>query len=408
MILTLDTETTTFQKGNPFSVPNKLCCVGYKPDNAGTQIGWIEYDLEPYHHELSYLKALVENAELLVGFNIKFDLHWIRRYINDIRFPVAWDCQLADFILGGQRNPFSSLDECLARNGLPPKLDIVREQYWSRGLDTTDVPRDILSEYLTRDVEATYELYQIQKAQLLKNPDMYLTFKMQCEDLLGLAEAEFIGMKLNVELCKERATAATLRRDAIATRLADLGSCSDLNWGSSDHVSIFLFGGSIDFPVRVATERVLKDGTRKVGEKWGVRRVDFPRQIAPNPRSEQGATRDLSEDELDELNRERCSKELKPLQRLYSVDEDSLRSLKATGKIKEIIDLLLEYSKLKKIIGTYYKGLPKRIEEMQWEDNTMHGSFNQCAAITGRLSSSKPNLQNLHGGTKELYVSRYS
>jgi DNA polymerase I-like protein with 3'-5' exonuclease and polymerase domains len=37
----------------------------------------------------------------------------------------------------------------------------------------------------------------------------------------------------------------------------------------------------------------------------------------------------------------------------------------------------------------------------------LHGSFNQTTAATGRLSSSKPNLQNFATELQDIFISRY-
>ena len=86
----LDVETTTKNKGN-FSTPsNKLCIVGLY-DKDGYHEYKIEYDDTPYGDSLKEIKERIESADLLIGFNIKFDLHWIRRYIPDVRFPNEVD-----------------------------------------------------------------------------------------------------------------------------------------------------------------------------------------------------------------------------------------------------------------------------------------------------------------------------
>lgn len=56
-----------------------------------------------------------------------------------------------------------------------------------------------------------------------------------------------------------------------------------------------------------------------------------------------------------------------------------------------IIDDLMEYRKVQKLYSTYAEGLKKYIES----DGRIHTIYNQCAAQTGRLSSSDPNLQNI-------------
>ena len=62
---------------------------------------------------------------------------------------------------------------------------------------------------------------------------------------------------------------------------------------------------------------------------------------------------------------------------------------------------------MQKRMTTYYHGLVKLIDEMKWKKDTIHGQLNQCVAKTGRLSSSKPNLQNFDGEIKTLFTTRY-
>lgn len=73
----------------------------------------------------------------------------------------------------------------------------------------------------------------------------------------------------------------------------------------------------------------------------------------------------------------------------YSTDNEVLESLR--GK-HEIVDHLLEYRQLIKLRNTYVDALPLLIHP---ESGRVHTDFNQCAASTGRLSSSNPNLQNI-------------
>jgi DNA polymerase-1 len=58
----------------------------------------------------------------------------------------------------------------------------------------------------------------------------------------------------------------------------------------------------------------------------------------------------------------------------------------------EIIPLLLEHRELAKLNGTYVEALPQLINP---RTSRLHTDFNQTGAVTGRLSSSNPNLQNI-------------
>ena len=73
----------------------------------------------------------------------------------------------------------------------------------------------------------------------------------------------------------------------------------------------------------------------------------------------------------------------------YSTSEEVLLGLK--GK-HEVVDMILEYRELKKLISTYISALPTYINA---ETGKIHTTYNQTVTATGRLSSSNPNLQNL-------------
>lgn len=72
----------------------------------------------------------------------------------------------------------------------------------------------------------------------------------------------------------------------------------------------------------------------------------------------------------------------------YSTNREVLDKLQGRHPI---IDEILHYRALAKIKGTYIDGLRKVIKE----DGKIHTSLNQTVAITGRLSSTEPNLQNI-------------
>lgn len=67
---------------------------------------------------------------------------------------------------------------------------------------------------------------------------------------------------------------------------------------------------------------------------------------------------------------------------------DELRQYDTTG----IINAILEYRELEKLRGTYVDALPQLVNP---ETGRVHTSFNQTGTVTGRLSSSEPNLQNI-------------
>ena len=74
-----------------------------------------------------------------------------------------------------------------------------------------------------------------------------------------------------------------------------------------------------------------------------------------------------------------------------STDAETLTTLAATTT-NRIPRLVLEYRELSKLKGTYVDTLPEMINE---RTGRIHASFHQTGAVTGRLSSSNPNLQNI-------------
>ncbi len=74
-----------------------------------------------------------------------------------------------------------------------------------------------------------------------------------------------------------------------------------------------------------------------------------------------------------------------------STDAETLETLAAQSD-HPIPKLLLEYRELSKLKGTYIDTLPTMVSR---RTGRIHASFNQTGAITGRLSSNDPNLQNI-------------
>jgi DNA polymerase I-like protein with 3'-5' exonuclease and polymerase domains len=156
-ILILDVETTISNKGNPFDITNKCVCVGLKYINETRFIF--------YEEQFDYIQDIINNAAIIVGFNIKFDLHWLRRIGVDISKIRVWDCQLAEFLLNNQQTKYPSLNEAAIKYSLPMKLDVVKSEYWDKGIDTDQIPREVLSEYLTQDLVLTQQVFERQRKQ---------------------------------------------------------------------------------------------------------------------------------------------------------------------------------------------------------------------------------------------------
>ena len=75
--------------------------------------------------------------------------------------------------------------------------------------------------------------------------------------------------------------------------------------------------------------------------------------------------------------------------RQFSTDEEYLQGF--AGKHR-IVDLILQYRGVKKLLSTYVEALPQLVNRAT---GRIHTSFNQAVTATGRLSSTNPNLQNI-------------
>lgn len=73
----------------------------------------------------------------------------------------------------------------------------------------------------------------------------------------------------------------------------------------------------------------------------------------------------------------------------YSTSEEVLEKL---APKHPIINLILKYRQLRKLISTYLAALPAAINPATGK---VHTNYNQAVTATGRLSSSSPNLQNI-------------
>ena len=73
----------------------------------------------------------------------------------------------------------------------------------------------------------------------------------------------------------------------------------------------------------------------------------------------------------------------------YSTDEETLAAI---AHKHPIVNEILEYRAVKKLLSTYIEPFPNFVSP---RTGKIHTTFNQALTSTGRLSSSKPNLQNI-------------
>ena len=391
MILIFDTECTGAQRNHahPHDHRNVMCNLGVRIDGQNT-IFKIQYDDEPYGDKLREIQGLFNRASVVVGFNLKFDLHWIHRYGIILNYNCrVFDCQLAYYILDKQQTPYPSLAGVSEHFGLESKLDIVKEEYWNKGLDTDTVPYEILSEYLEQDLIVTEQVYNKLQEEFHKiaSPSMDKLVSIAMQDLVVLQDIERNGLLLNKEKSIKKGDKLVDKINEIDLWLRKVFNADWFNPNSGDHLSVFLFGGTLELDGKENYTFTYKDG--HTAEK--VRNVKIPF---------------VSKGMFKPLEKTQLAKE-----GFYATKEGVLVALhqKAKGEPKQVLDTLLKRAKLEKLRSTYYHGLPKKLEEYGWyHDNIIHSNFNQCVAVSGRLTSTKPNVQNLAGEVDEVFISRFT
>lgn len=398
MLLSLDWEATGVHRSSgatPFNPENKGVCLSLVASEQDITTYPFEYsDSNPYLVDSAKAQSVINSASMLVMMNAKYDYLWCKRYNIDLRSKKIWDIQVFHFIQTRQRHPYPSLNEIAEFWGLPLKKDVVKTEYWDQGLDTDQVPWDILKEYCEWDTLLTLLIAKKQMAYFRQkmSDKMRALVKANMFDIHNLAEMEWSGFKYDNALSKKLQEETENRITELTAEIRDALGINEfpeevqdvVNLASNDHLSALLYGGVIKYVHEepylfhykdTKKQPVLK--TRKVQREWHRERL-----ITPLPKSA-------------------LAKE-----GYYSTNEDTLRKVKLNKRTKHIVDMLLELSKLQKLVGTYFAGFPKLLEKMGWGEY-VHGTFNQCRAATGRLSSDKPNLQNVPKIHKVCFISRF-
>ncbi|MBR5924105.1 MAG: DNA polymerase I, partial [Bacteroidales bacterium] len=130
----------------------------------------------------------------------------------------------------------------------------------------------------------------------------------------------------------------------------------------------------------------LKDFAESL-RKQMLSREEEIRGYAENPTLNVSSPKQMGEVIFEKLNLDPKAK--KPAKGTWPTDEETLSAL---ADRHPIIDALLDYRGLRKLLSTYIEPFAQYISPV---DGRVHTTFNQALTATGRLSSSNPNLQNI-------------
>ena len=404
LITVLDTETTLHsarekESATPHDPDNEIVWLGYQHIQNGVE--------EEVHHYHMYgnepRKAMgydaISDSDILVGQNIKFDLHYLRKNITNkdwhtllARGLRVWDTQLAEYILTGQQSKMASLDGMAKKYGLPIKDDRMKE-YWDKGVSTESIPATEIIPYLKQDVTNTRDIFYAQVKEA-KEKGMLTLIQTQMDALLATQEMEFNGMYVDIGTIHHAAGISQHKLDELNNKLTvELPNVLDkqlmpyFNQGSGIHLAHLLFGTPLTVSIPMDTGTVYKSGIKKGMPKMKKEKVTFKHD-----------------------NNTGIQPSLTPTGRVQ-VDAKTLNTLANTcenARIKRIAQLLSEIALTEKEISTYLRPAAA----LRWRhDCCIHHSLNHTITSTGRLSSSKPNLQNVpregEAKIKDAFTSRF-
>lgn len=386
--LVLDLETTVKNEGDfaigdfaasPFCEDNYIVCWG----SVGNGMPYRGvYNTSLY----SILRPPKSADTLLIGQNIKFDLLYLMRepeWRAWLGTGRIWDTMLAEYILSGQTVKYASLDYLSNRYGGTSKPDIIK-QYWEAGVPTEDIPKEELLEYMKGDVINT-QLVAMHQILLAKKRGLLNLMFMEMDSLLATTEMEFNGIAFDKYTAERERHNLAVKSAALFINLRKMMheyleymQEGDVNPGSSQQLSIVLFGGTYKY---TAYEEVIDEVT---GEPYRYKSGKKKGEIKYKKIEREASTDGLG---LPPPPGSETSK-----YGIYSTSEDVLNEFDFLGLVRDV----LRYRGIHKDMKTYYEGYSALV----WPDKCIHGKIDHVGTNTGRFNSSKPNLQNLSGKDK--------
>ncbi|MBQ2026751.1 MAG: DNA polymerase I [Alistipes sp.] len=278
----------------------------------------------------SIVRPIFENANIAkVGQNMKFDILFLRALGIAVK-GVKWDTMLMHYLLDAEsRHGMDALAERYL-NYSPISIEtLIGKGAKQLTMDMVGVER--VAEYAAEDADITLQLY---------------------EKLLPLLQEESSLLKLYYEI-----------EEPMIDVLADMeweGVCIDSN--------------------------ALRNYSSILSQKLAAIEGEI-REMANEPNININSSRQLGELLFAKMRITSKPKMTKTKQ--FCTDEEYLQSFAGEHKV---VDLILEYRGLKKLLSTYVDSLPQLVNPVTGH---IHTSYNQAVTATGRLSSTNPNLQNI-------------
>ena len=278
---------------------------------------------------VNIFKPLYENEDIVkVGQNIKYDYMVLRRYGIDLQ-GAMFDTMLAHYIVQPElRHNMDYMAETLL-NYKTIHIDELIGQKGKNQKSMRDLSPAEICDYAAEDADITLQLKNVLEPQLKEVGGERLFYDIEMPLVKVLADMELNGVCLDTESLTETRRVFTERMQAYERHAYELAG-EEFNISSPKQVGDILF------------------------EKMKI---------------------------IDKAKKTKTGQ--------YVTSEEVLMQLKDRAPIVEDI---LNYRGMKKLLSTYVEALPKLINP---RTGHIHTSFNQAVTATGRLSSSDPNLQNI-------------
>lgn len=338
-VLTLDLETTNILKGNP-SYGNRIVCAVYYTE------GRVHYVTDNITEQL---RCAVEQCDILVCHNAKFELKWLLHLGIDITHLSIVDTMLVEHTLQGNGKDALALGKCCERYSLPTK-DMYIDILMDNGVCPSEMPSDMLLSRCKDDVLTTYALYLKQRKAMTRRKlwPCYHTKALLCKTL---AKMELRGMHLDEERVQRQYAASSAELYNVEQEL-------DVFTGGINHNS---HKQKAEYLYDVLTFDELKNNRGPIRTIKGARKTDIDTILALTPKNEQ--------------------------QRLY-------------------LHLLKTYQHLHADVSKALEKFKDCVESGEY----LYANFNQAIAKTHRLTSSgtkhKIQFQNLHRKFRALFKAR--
>ena len=274
-------------------------------------------------------KPLYENENILkIGQNIKYDMEVLANYGVELKGKL-FDTMIAHYLI--QPELHHNMDY-LAETLLNYKTVHIEELIGPKGKNQKsmrEVDPNQVCEYAAEDADVTLKLYHVLEPKLKENNLETLFWDIEMPLVPVLADMEMSGVLLDTKALKETSDIFNKRMNEYEEKIYEQAG-EKFNISSPKQVGEILFG------------------KMKIMEK--------PKKTRTGQ---------------------------------YVTSEEVLQTLKSKAPIVEDI---LNYRGMKKLLSTYVDSLPTLINP---RTGHIHTSFNQALTATGRLSSSDPNLQNI-------------